>query len=396
MRLRLIAAAAVVSAIVGAVAAVAAVELWPDDSGDAQPAAAVSTPAKPAASSPDNSPSDGQASLSSSCLSAADIYTRVRPAVVQITSTAGGRNPFAPPSEATGSGILIDDQGHILTNYHVVAGADNLEVRFADGATAQARLVGTDPGNDLAVISVDVPPSGPAPAPLGDADALRVGDTVLAIGNPFNLEGTLTQGIVSAVGRTYAPAGGTRPIRAMIQTDAPVNPGNSGGPLLSCRGEVIGVNTLLENPTGDSVNVGVAFAVPVNTVKRFLPDMLAGKTVQHPWLGIAGQEVTPALAKDLGLPVDSGVYVTLVAGGGPAERSGLRAAFGSEAQAVGSSAVPQGGDVITAVDGQDVATVEDLADYLDTRKHVGETVRLAVSRNGDRSEMEATLGEWPS
>ncbi|MGQ9573344.1 MAG: S1C family serine protease [Dehalococcoidia bacterium] len=385
----------VASAIVSAVTAVAVVEIWPDDGGEAQLAAVTSTPVdSTAASAPDGS-SSSQASLTSACLPAAEVYEQLRPAVVEITSTVSARSPFGPPTEGSGSGIIIDEQGFILTNYHVIAEADNLEVRFADGTAVSAQVVGRDPGNDLAVIRANVSDEQLSPAPLGDSDAVRVGDPVLAIGNPFNLEGTLTQGIVSALGRTYAPGGGTRPIRNMIQTDAAVNPGNSGGPLLNCQGEVIGINTLLENPTGDGVNVGVAFAVPINTAKRFLPDMLAGETVSHPWLGIAGQEITPALAQDLGLPVDSGVYVTLVAAGSPAERAGLRGAFRSEAEATRSSSLPSGGDVILAADDRRVTSVEELADYLDSQKEPGDTAELRVLRNGQQLSLVATLAEWP-
>lgn len=395
MHLRSILTAAVVSALVSAGAAVAVVQLWWDDGGEAQPAAAVSTPASSTSAPAPDGNSSGQASLSSACLSAAEVYERLRPTVVEITSTVSARSPFVPPAEGSGSGIIIDEQGFILTNYHVIAEAANVEVRFADGTTVSAQVVGRDPGNDLAVIRANVSDEELTPAPLGDSDAVQVGDPVLAIGNPFNLEGTLTQGIVSALGRTYAPEDGTRPIRNMIQTDAAVNPGNSGGPLLDCQGEVIGINTLLENPTGDSVNVGVAFAVPINTAEQFLPDMLAGETVSHPWLGIAGQEVTPALAQDLDLPADAGVYVTLVAARSPAERAGLQGAFSSEAQATRSSSLPSGGDVIVAADGQTVVSVEDLAGYLDTQKRPGDTVKLEVLRDGQELSLEATLAEWP-
>jgi len=308
MHLRSILAAAVISALLGAGAAIAVIQLWSDDGGEPQPVAANSVSAPSS-----DSDSSEQVSLSSSCLPASEVYEQLRPAVVEITSTVSARSPFEPSAEGSGSGIIIDEQGLILTNYHVIADADNLEVKFADGTTVSAQVVGRDPGSELAVIQANVSDQELTVAPLGDSDAVQVGDPVLAIGSPFNLEGTLTQGIVSALGRTYAQEDGTRPIRNMIQTDAAVNPGNSGGPLLDCQGEVIGINTLLENPTGDRVNVGVAFAVPINTAKRFLPDMLAGETVSHPWLGIAGQEVTPALAEDLDLPVDAGVYVTLVA-----------------------------------------------------------------------------------
>ena len=353
-----------------------------------------STPASAIASSPASS---GSAALNSACLSAADIYQELRPAVVEITSTQQGRSPFEPSGTAAGSGIVVDDQGTILTNYHVVADATNLEVTFSDNTTASAQVVGTDPGSDLAVIRADVSGQKLTAAPLGDSDAIQVGDPVLAIGDPFELEGTLTQGIVSATGRTFSEGQGTRPIRNMIQTDAAVNPGNSGGPLIDCRGEVIGLNTALDNPTGQDVNVGIAFAVPINTAKRSLSDMLAGETVSHPWLGIAGEDVTPALASDLNLSVQSGAYVTLVSAGSPAQEAGLQGAFSSESQAQRSGSQPQGGgDVIVAVDGHDITGVDDLASYLDSQKKVGDTVTLTVIRGGEKLSLEATLAEWPS
>jgi S1-C subfamily serine protease len=350
----------------------------------------------PAAAVAPSAASSGSAALNSACLSAADIYQQLQPAVVEITSTQQGRSPFEPSGTAAGSGIVVDDQGTILTNYHVVADATNLEVTFSDDTTASAQVVGTDPGNDLAVIRVDVSGRKLTAAPLGDSDAIRVGDPVLAIGEPFELEGTLTQGIVSATGRTFSEGQGTRPIRNMIQTDAAVNPGNSGGPLIDCHGEVVGLNTALENPTGQDVNVGIAFAVPINTAKRSLSDMEAGKTVSHPWLGIAGEDVTPALASDLNLSVQSGAYVTLVSAGSPAQEAGLQGAFRSESQAQQSGSQPQsGGDVIVAVDGHDITGVDDLASYLDTQKKVGDTVTLKVNRGGQEMTLEATLAEWP-
>jgi S1-C subfamily serine protease len=395
MHLRSIVATAVISALLGAGAAIAVVQLWSDDGGEAQPAAAIPTAADSTSAPPSDGGSSGQASLSSGCLPAAEVYEQLRPAVVEITSTVSARSPFAPPEEGSGSGIIIDEQGLILTNYHVIAEADNLEVRFADGTTVSAQVVGYDPGNDLAVIRANVSGEELTAARLGDSDDVEVGDPVLAIGNPFNLEGTLTQGIVSALDRTYAPEDGTRPIRNLIQTDAAVNSCNSVVFLFNCEGEDIGINTLLENPTGDSVNVGVAFAVPINTVRQFLADMLAGETVSHPWLGIAGQEVTPALAQNLDLAVDAGVYVTLVAAGSPAERAGLWGAFRSEAEATRSSSPRAGGDVIVAADGQTVTSVEDLAGYLDTQKRPGDTVELQVLRDGQELSLEATLAEWP-
>ena len=385
-RVMVILLAALIASLVAAVVVGVQLSRGGGETEQSAPAAAVA---------PSEAPS-GNAALNSACLSAADIYQELRPAVVEITSTQQGRSPFEPSGTAAGSGIVIDDQGTILTNNHVVADATNLEVTFSDDTTASASVVGTDPGNDLAIIHVDVSGKNLTAAPLGDSDAIQVGDPVLAIGQPFELEGTLTQGIVSATGRTFSEGQGTRPIRNMIQTDAAVNPGNSGGPLIDCRGEVIGINTALENPTGEDVNVGIAFAVPINTAKRSLPDMLAGNTVSHPWLGIAGQDVTPALASDLNLSVQSGAYVTVVSSGSPAQKAGLQGAFSSESQAQRSGSQPQGGgDVIVAVDGHDITVVDDLATYLDSQKKVRDTVTLKVNRGGQEMTLDATLAEWP-
>jgi S1-C subfamily serine protease len=233
------------------------------------------------------------------------------------------------------------------------------------------------------------------PVALGDSNELRVGDPVLAIGNPFNLEGTLTQGIVSALHRTYATGSSTRPIRDMIQTDAAINPGNSGGPLINCYGEVIGVNTLLENPTGDRVNVGVGFAVSVNTVLSELDELKAGQEIGHAWLGIAGADISPALAEGLGLDVDEGVYVTLVTPGSPADNAGLIGAFANDAEAQTAEDPPPGGDVIIAADGEPVSGIDDLATFLDQEHDPGDTVDLTVVRDGREITVRATLSDWP-
>ncbi len=388
MRVKTVAIAVLMSLIASTLTAFAVVQFWPDDNRGSQTAAPVSPPA---AASSDGA--DGQTSLSSGCLAASDIYEKVRPAVVEITATASSR--FGQ-SQGSGSGIVIDEQGTILTNYHVVAAADSLEVRFEDGSTASARVLGSDPGSDLAVIRAEVSDRKLTVAALGDSDGIRAGDPVLAIGNPFGLEGSLTEGIVSATGRAFAAGDNTRPIRGMIQTDAPVNPGNSGGPLIDCKGRVIGVNAAIENPTGQDVNVGIAFAVPINTAKRFLPDMRAGKTVSHPWLGIAGADISPALAKDVDLSVQSGVYVTLVSPESPALRAGLRGAFASQSEAQQTASLPDGGDVIAAADGQAVSSVDQLAGYLDAQKKAGESVKLDVVRQGEKLTVEVTLAEWPA
>jgi len=377
------------SVVVSALVAIAVVNVWPGDN-ESSPAASSTTDTS---SSTPVVASGDQASLNSACLPANEVYQRLRPSLVEITSTASGR--FGQ-SEGMGSGIIVDEQGFILTNYHVVSAADNLEVTLADGSTASATLVGHDPGNDLAVIRIDPPAGGLTAAPLGDADELQVGDPVFAIGNPFGLEATFTEGIVSALDRTYSTGSGTRPLRNMIQTDAAVNPGNSGGPLVNCYGQVVGINTLLENPTGQSVNVGIAFAVSASTAERYLADMLAGETISHPWLGIAGRELTPALSEDLDLSVTEGVYVVTVAQNSPAEEAGLHPALRSENQILDASSLPPGGDVILAVDGKAVTDVDQLADYLDSEKRAGDTVALDVLHNGKESTIEATLAEWPS
>ena len=321
----------------------------------------------------------------------ADIYQRVAPSVVFITSESAIRtSPLGEfPLQGAGSGVIIDEQGHILTNNHVVAGARLLEVTLADGTTVPAKLVGRDPGNDLALIKIDVPEGKLRAAPLGDSDEVKPGHLAIAIGNPFGLDGTVTVGFVSSVGRVRA-SGTARPIHNMIQTDAAVNPGNSGGPLLNSRGEVIGINSSIESPVRGSVGVG--FAVPINAAKAALPQMLAGATVKHAWLGIRGEALTPELAKELGLSVSQGVYVVEVMPDSPALSAGLKGAGASRSSR--QPVLPKGGDVITAVDGRKVAKVEDISSYLDA-KQAGDTVRLTVVRDGQSLDVDVKLGEWP-
>ena len=392
MHLRRTLAVILASALVSALVAITVVNVWPDDN-DSSPATASTAATATSPTSAGSNDVNGQASLSSGCLTGNDVFQQVRPSVVEITSTTNSR---LGQSQGEGSGVIIDEQGFILTNYHVVSGADTLEVTLADGSTASATLMGRDPGNDLAVIRIDPPAGGLTAASLGDVDQLRVGDPVFALGNPFHLEATFTEGIVSALGRTYSPGSGTRPLRNMIQTDAAVNPGNSGGPLINCHGEVIGINTLLENPTGQSVNVGVAFAVSINTAKLYLADMENGNTISHPWLGIAGRELTPVLAKSLDISVTQGVYVITVASNSPAQRAGLHSALRSENEALNDNSLPTGGDVILTADGNAVTDVDQLANYLDSQKRVSDTVALNVLRNGQETTVTATLAEWPS
>lgn len=317
-----------------------------------------------------------------------EVYERVSPAVVNINFSAVGTDPFGRSrvQEGTGSGFIIDQQGHVVTNHHVVAGARRLDITLADSTSHAGEVVAIDPGNDLAVVRISAPPEklgSLAVAPLGDSDALKVGQTVVAIGNPFGLERSASLGIVSAVGRVRR--GDTqRLITNMIQTDAAVNPGNSGGPLVNLAGEVVGINEQIEAPTRG--NVGVGFAIPVNTLRRHLPDLVAGRQPQHAWMGIAGQPISPTLAEELRLPVQQGVLLATVVSGGPADRAGLRGAARGD---------PRSGDIITELDGQPVRTIEDVATSIDRHKP-GDRVRVGFVRGGNTQQVEATLGVWES
>ena len=318
------------------------------------------------------------------------VYEKVSPAVVYISSTTQRTSGFFGdmPQRGAGSGIIIDKEGHVLTNNHVVDGADRVDVTLPDGTVARADTVGYDPVNDLAVVKINVDANKLTVATLGDSSKVRPGELAIAIGNPFGLERTVTVGVVSSVGRTFTGDSG-RAILQMIQTDAAINPGNSGGPLLNASGEVIGINTAIESPVRGSVGIG--FAVPVNTAKALLPDLLKGGEVKHPMLGISGVAITPALAKELELPVEKGVYVAEVIKGSPAEDAGVKGALSrSSAPRAG---VPRGGDIVTAIDQVAVGKVEDIIAYLDTKK-VGDTVKLTVIRDKEEKIIEVKLGSW--
>lgn len=320
-------------------------------------------------------------------------YEKVSPAVVFIT-TIGENVPHSfgdIPSTGTGSGVIIDDQGHILTNNHVVANADRLEVRLADESIVQAKVLGRDPSSDLAVIKVDVPREKLTVAPLGDSDKVRVGELAIAIGNPFGLDHTVTVGVISSVGRNYPSVSG-RTIANMIQTDAAINPGNSGGPLLNAKGEVIGINSAIESPVKGSVGIG--FAVPINTAKHSLPAMLQGEEVKKPWLGISGQGLNPTTAEQLKLSVQQGVYVVEVIPDGPAAKAGIKGASrGQVERSPGSLVLPRGGDVIIAVDQKQVKKIEDVIAYLDG-KQIGDVVKVRLIRDGGEMVVDVTLAEW--
>jgi len=322
----------------------------------------------------------------------ADLYDAVSPGVVHIQvlfdgNTLGG---------AEGSGFVYDSEGHIVTNYHVVADARDIQVIFADGTNVEAKLVGTDPGSDLAVIKVEPSAVDLTPIAVGDSDGLRVGNEVVAIGNPFGLDGTMTTGIVSGLGRSLASQattadGGTFSIPNIIQTDAAINPGNSGGPLLNLSGEVIGVNAAISSTTG-SFN-GVGYAIPSNIVKQVVPTLISDGTYAHPWLGISGVELNPAIREQLNLDASlRGVLVVQVIDGGPAAQAGI---IGTGALETPDDLQPGKGDVITSIDGQSVTVFEDLISYLNT-KQAGDVVTLNVIRNGEPLELKVKLEARPA
>jgi S1-C subfamily serine protease len=319
------------------------------------------------------------------------VYRAASPAVVNITTIAVAYDFFLNPmpKEGTGSGAIIDRSGHILTNFHVIDGARRLEVTLADGSKWPARPVGADPSNDLAVIKIDAPVEKLTVIPLGDSAKLLVGQKVLVIGNPFGLDRTLTVGIVSSLGRSIRADNG-RLIRGIIQTDAAINPGNSGGPVLNSSAEVIGVSTAIFSPSGGSVGVG--FAVPINTAKQIISELINRGYVARPYLGIAGHEIVPALVQALRLPVKEGIMVVEVTPGSPAQRAGIRG--GDRAVQVGNMIVRVGGDIITEVDQVKVRTFEELSDFIDT-KQPGDTVALTFNRQGKFNVVEVRLRERP-
>lgn len=310
------------------------------------------------------------------------LYEQVNPGVVSIrvvTDTGGGQ----------GSGFVLDKEGHIVTNYHVVEGASDVEIDFPSGYKAYGDVLGTDLDSDLAVIKVDAPQDELIPLPLGSSENIQVGQTVVAIGNPFGLSGTMTIGIVSGKGRTLdslreSPnGGGTFTAGDVIQTDAAINPGNSGGPLLNLSGEVIGVNRAIRtnsiNEIGEPTNSGIGFAVSVDIIKRVVPELISKGVYDYPYLGISAlPEITLLVQEQENLPVSSGVYVTLVTPGGPSDAAGL-----------------QTGDVIVKADGRDLSVFGDLIGYLFNTKSPGDAVELLVLRNGTEKTIDVELGSRP-
>lgn len=321
-----------------------------------------------------------------------DLYQRLSPGVVNITSTVMEHDFFfnVIPREGAGSGSIIDQRGYILTNNHVIADARKLEVTLANGKKVNATLVGADPDTDIAVLKIDVPKRDLVVIPLGSSADLKVGQKVIAIGNPFGLGQTLTSGIISSVGRTIRAATGLL-VEEVIQTDASINPGNSGGPLIDSSGRIIGLNTAIFSPTGASVGIG--FAIPIDTAKRVLDDLIEKGYYAHPWLGATLMTLFPDVAQALRIPVDSGAMIVEVVQGSPASSAGLRG--GNRRAQIGNNIVVVGGDVITKVGGEPVTDADGVIRSI--RKHrPGDKIRLDLVRwNGARETKTVTLGEKP-
>ena len=314
------------------------------------------------------------------------VYRKNIPSVVNITSKAVTFDFFygLVPQEGQGSGFVIDKEGHILTNYHVIADARTVEVTMHNRKKYKATVIGTDPTHDLAVIKIDAPSL--TPAVLGDSKNLQVGQKVYAIGNPFGLAGTMTRGIVSSIRPVREPNGAT--IDDAIQTDAAINPGNSGGPLMNWHGEVIGINTMILSSVGQ--NAGIGFAIPINAAKAVLNDLVTLGRVRRPALGVATIPIGPELADQIGLPVDFGLLVVRVSPGGAAERAGMRG--GTERAYLGNIPIMLGGDLIIAIDGDEVKDQQDLAQVMNAHR-AGDKVKVTVYRGKQKMDLEVTLGE---
>ena len=333
----------------------------------------------------------------------ADLYEAVAPSVVNIRVVGDGDGTLTPfglpdaPQQGQGSGFIYDNEGHIVTNNHVIEDADEITVIFNNGFWADAELVSADPQADLAVIKV-TPPQNYVwqPLPLAADEALRVGHAVIAIGNPFGLDGTMTTGIVSAVkrGLPIGELGSARyTLPEVIQTDAAINPGNSGGPLLNLNGEVVGVNFAIESPVRG--NSGVGFAIPVSIVERVVPALIEDGRYEYAYLGLSGQSISPELAEALALEDNMlGVYVSAVVAGGPSEEGGLQG--GDEViETEDGLEISTGGDIVTAIDGETVRRFEDLVGYLVTKTTPGQVVVLSVMRDGSLQEIQVKLGNRP-
>ncbi|MEM2161014.1 MAG: trypsin-like peptidase domain-containing protein [Candidatus Nitrosotenuis sp.] len=327
------------------------------------------------------------------------LFKKVENSVVQITSKVSTVNqniiingmPLESESSRLGSGFVYDTNGHIVTNNHVVEGAQVVDVRFVDGNIYSAKVVGTDPFNDIAVLQItdDFTEETLTPLPLANSAELEVGQQIIAIGNPFGLSDTMTTGIISQVGRLLPNREAGYSIPGVIQTDAAINPGNSGGPMLNIDGQVIGINTAIQSTTGEFSGIG--FAVPSNTIKRIVPVLIEKGHYDHPWLGVSGTSLTPDISKQIGLAKNyHGVFVTTVVDNSPAQKAGLQEAVYNANRQL------KGGDVVIALDGYKIRDIDDLILYLAENKQVGDHVVLQVNRAGKIIELTAEIGARPA
>ncbi len=306
-------------------------------------------------------------------------------------------SPFGEPESegggtATGSGFVIDDEGHVMTNDHVVEGAEKIRVKLGDSDTAHsAEVVGTDPATDVAVLKVDAPADQLHPLVLGRSAQMEVGDPVVAIGNPFGLDRTVTSGIVSALQRQIQAPNGFS-ISNVIQTDAAINPGNSGGPLINAEGEVIGINSQIQTGGSGNGNVGIGFAIPIDTIRAEIDQLITNGEVEHAYLGISGGTITPELAQAINLPVKEGVIVQSVEKDGPADKAGLEG--GNTSATIDGAEVSLGGDIITEVDGKKVAGMDEIVEIVNEGEP-GDELELTILRDGETKEATVTLGERP-
>jgi S1-C subfamily serine protease len=316
-----------------------------------------------------------------------DVYHRAIPSVVNITSKTMAYDFFygPVPEEGQGSGFIIDKEGHILTNYHVVGDSAQLEVTLHNKKTYKATVIGRDRAHDLAVIQIKA--TDVVPAVLGESKNLQVGQKVFAIGNPFGLAGTMTRGIISSLRPIRSPEGAY--MEEAIQTDAAINPGNSGGPLLNSHGEVIGINSMIATG-GSNQSAGIGFAIPINTAKAVLNDLITLGTVRRPSLSIVSLPIGPELAQELGLPADYGILIVRVVQGGAAERAGLHG--GSERAYLGATPIMVGGDLIVAIDKDPIGDQQDLANVMNKHR-AGDSVTVTIYRGRKKMTVQAVLGE---
>jgi S1-C subfamily serine protease len=310
-----------------------------------------------------------------------EIYNQIKPSVVLIQTEIG-----------LGSGFVYDNEGRIVTNYHVIEGADTIQVTFLDGNIAEASKVGGDPYSDLAVIKVNPQVTALHPVVLGKSSILTVGEPVASIGNPFGLSDTITSGIVSALGRTLETLGGYM-IIDVIQVDAAINPGNSGGPLVNLKGQVVGVNTAIVAEEEEKTFLGIGFAIPSDTIEREIDDLIENGVYKHPWIGIAGVDINIAIAQYIDLEKPQGVLIIEVTDGSPADLAGLQG--GDESVTIDGQEILVGGDVIVKVDDQPVRKLNDLVVYMERNKRPGEEVNLTIIRNGSQINIQLKLGERP-